>query len=384
MYPDQSSIIAIDFIGELLMLTMLVCNVWRLRSRAREDRLLRMMVVCTMVGCLMDQVWFSSIDIDGTVIAAPILISNTLLYVAEMVTCYCWALFINIHMRGSVSKLTRIILSVPIAVSLALLLANLFTPLLFHVDDKSVYYRLPLSALLICFAYSYFVYALGLYIRLRQRSGGLRLFPGWALMFPVVLGGTVQLIYPGAPTFWASVCVGIAGTITSLQNEDIYRDRLSRLYNRAFLEYVCSGKLKRASTEMTGVMIDLNGFKTINDKLGHNVGDQALVNAAHIIRDSVGDIGIATRYAGDEFVVLLNTTDDAVVNQTMDEMRRRFQSFNSTGTHPYELSASMGQFKMVPGKQSVEEFIANIDRAMYGDKKRYYEEHPEADRRASR
>ena len=202
-------------------------------------------------------------------------------------------------------------------------------------------------------------------------------------MFPVAVGGSIQVLFPTAPVFWASVCVGIAGTVASLQNEDIYRDRLTGIYNRAFLEYISTQKLSTADSKLTGIMIDLNGFKSINDNFGHNVGDQALVNAAHIIRDSVGDIGLATRYAGDEFVVLLNTLDDSVVKGTMNEMRNRFQSFSLSGSHPYRLSASMGQFQMIPGKQSVEEFIADIDRAMYEDKRRYYKEHPEASRRAS-
>lgn len=203
-------------------------------------------------------------------------------------------------------------------------------------------------------------------------------------MLPVAIGGSVQLLFPSSPIFWTSMGVGITGTIVSLQNEDIYHDRLTGLFNRAFLEYISSQKLKTADAKMTGIMIDLNEFKTINDRFGHNVGDQAIINAAHIIRDSVGDIGLAARYAGDEFVVLLNTGDRTVADQTMNEIRQRLVSFSSNGMHQYSLSASMGQFQMEPCRQSLEQFIANIDRAMYEDKKRYYEEHPEADRRASR
>lgn len=203
-------------------------------------------------------------------------------------------------------------------------------------------------------------------------------------MLPVAIGGSVQLLFPSSPIFWTSMGVGITGTIVSLQNEDIYHDRLTGLFNRAFLEYISSQKLKTADAKMTGIMIDLNEFKTINDRFGHNVGDQAIINAAHIIRDSVGDIGLAARYAGDEFVVLLNTGDRTVADQTMNEIRQRLVSFSSNSMHQYSLSASMGQFQMEPCRQSLEQFIANIDRAMYEDKKRYYEEHPEADRRASR
>lgn len=385
MSPDIFTLYAIDFIGELLMVTMLICSAWRLKNHGRDDRLLRIMMACTLAGCLMDQLWASSIGITGTAIPALIVISNTGQYAVEMIACYCWALFINIHMRGSISRFAHSLLLIPAILGLVLLLANLFTPILFNVDDSGIYHRLPLTSFIVIIAYSYFIYSICLYIHLRRLSGGLqRLFPGWALMLPVAIGGSVQLLFPSSPIFWTSMGVGITGTIVSLQNEDIYHDRLTGLFNRAFLEYISSQKLKTADAKMTGIMIDLNEFKTINDRFGHNVGDQAIINAAHIIRDSVGDIGLAARYAGDEFVVLLNTGDRTVADQTMNEIRQRLVSFSSNSMHQYSLSASMGQFQMEPCRQSLEQFIANIDRAMYEDKKRYYEEHPEADRRASR
>ena len=191
-------------------------------------------------------------------------------------------------------------------------------------------------------------------------------------------------MFPSVPLFWPTVSIGIAGSVASLQNEDIYRDRLTGAYNRAFLQYVCSGEIRKSRVEMTGIMIDINGFKQINDKLGHNVGDQALSDAAHIMRKAVGDIGITIRYAGDEFVVLLNTHDERTVQREMDQIRQSFDEFNDTGIRPYQLSVSMGQYPLIPGDQSIEKFIAAIDHAMYEDKKRYHEQHPEADRRTGR
>lgn len=363
------------------MVTILICNVWRLRGHTHEDWLLRTMIVSVMLGCLMDSASFTFDGVPGTAALVLGLISNTYIYGAEIVTCSCWAIFIHLHMRGSVSRTWLVALVVPVAICFGLLAINLFHPVLFHFDDAGIYSRLPGSVIVFFFSYSYFLYALALYIRLRRRGGSLRLFPGWALMFPVVVGGSVQFAFPQLPLFWAAVSIGIAATITSLQNEDIYRDRLTGLYNRAFLDYISSGKLKHASAEMAGIMIDLNGFKQINDRLGHTVGDDALVDAAHIVRHAVGDIGMTARYAGDEFVVLLNTRSEAVAEQTMDSIRHGFQAFDATSGKPYQLSAAMGEYPLEPGHQTVEEFIAAIDRAMYEDKKRYYEAHPEASRR---
>ncbi len=82
--------------------------------------------------------------------------------------------------------------------------------------------------------------------------------------------------------------------------------------------------------------------------------------------------------------MLLNTRNEAVVRRTMDEIRDSFRRFDEDGKRPYRLSASLGQRPLEPGRQSMEEFISSIDSAMYEDKRRYYDEHPEASRRGVR
>lgn len=381
MSTSMTTVYAVDCLGELLMVTMLVCNVWRLRGRTDEDRLLRVLVACVMIGCLADSLSFSFDGHPGALARAFVVGSNTVLHADGVAGCFSWALFIHIHMRGSVSRRSLYALIAPALAWLAILLANLFVPLVFSVDGANVYSRQPLSMMLLVLSYGYFTYGLALYVHMRHKGGSLRFYPGWTLLIPVAMGGSVQFVIPSMPLFWPSMSVGIAGTIASLQNEDIYRDRLTGLYNRAFLEYVSSGKMKKATAEMTGLMIDLNIFKSINDQFSHAVGDRALAQAAHLVRKAVGDIGMTVRYAGDEFVVVLNTCDQAEVDRTVEAIRREFRVFNESGGEPYKLSASIGQYLFVPGKQSMAQFVAAVDHAMYKDKRRYYEDHPEADRR---
>ena len=371
---------AIDFLGVLLMAMMATCNEPRLRSRTEEARLLRVLVVCTVIGGVLDAVATACDGVLDAGAAALLVFSETTLHSAEMVTCFCWSAFLHLHMHGAVSRRVGLLLAAPAAFCIAVFVANLFVPLAFYLDDANMYTRLPLSLCWVIVSYGYLVYALVYYVRMRTK-GGLRFFPGWSLMIPVAVGGTAQVLVPWLPLFWPTLSIGVAATLSSLQTEDVYRDQLTRLYNRAFLEYVSSGRMKQAADKMTGIMVDLNGFKAINDRFGHMVGDQAIVDAAHILRAAAGDAGVAVRYAGDEFVVLLNTRDKTVVEQVMTDIRHGFQEFNERAERPYQLSLSMGCYLLDPGEKSVDEFIAALDRALYEDKRRYYEEHPEADRR---
>lgn len=80
---------------------------------------------------------------------------------------------------------------------------------------------------------------------------------------------------------------------------------------------------KRKDTWVCGIMIDLNGFKAINDTYGHAEGDTALILAAGLLKNAFGEYGVVTRYAGDEFVVILNTADEQLVQSLIARGQRR-------------------------------------------------------------
>ena len=104
----------------------------------------------------------------------------------------------------------------------------------------------------------------------------------------------------------------LSGRELSALRVNAITDPLTGLYNRRFLYDHLQREMSRA--ERTGgvvslMMMDLQGFKTINDRLGHPVGDTVLVKTAKVIRDSLRAVDAGCRYGGDEFVAVLpNTT----------------------------------------------------------------------------
>jgi len=86
------------------------------------------------------------------------------------------------------------------------------------------------------------------------------------------------------------------------------QDYLTRLYNRRYFESTLLKKI--ATSTETGaclslIMIDIDNFKLINDQFGHAAGDHVLICMANILREQVGEDHLIARYAGDEFLVLL-------------------------------------------------------------------------------
>jgi diguanylate cyclase (GGDEF)-like protein len=98
----------------------------------------------------------------------------------------------------------------------------------------------------------------------------------------------------------------------ALQNAKLHHqattDPLTQLANRAFFEQQFTEELKRAHDEGTALailMVDIDKFKSINDRYGHTVGDDVLKEVAKRIRDAIRRDDVAGRYGGEEFVILL-------------------------------------------------------------------------------
>jgi diguanylate cyclase (GGDEF)-like protein len=94
------------------------------------------------------------------------------------------------------------------------------------------------------------------------------------------------------------------------------QDTLTGLLNRAGLEDVVAHRANTTTTGATLFYIDLDGFKTINDTLGHAAGDQLLVEVSKLMRQATPAMGVVARVGGDEFIILADEMDPATARQT--------------------------------------------------------------------
>ena len=106
----------------------------------------------------------------------------------------------------------------------------------------------------------------------------------------------------------------------------IFVDELTGLYNRRFMRQYLRDRLARLAqqgTPLAVIMLDVDGFKQINDTCGHLDGDSVLKVLAQLIRDAIPQGGYAIRFAGDEFFVFLEGVDGAAGMRVAEQIRER-------------------------------------------------------------
>ncbi|MDZ7779566.1 MAG: diguanylate cyclase response regulator [Gemmatimonadota bacterium] len=149
-------------------------------------------------------------------------------------------------------------------------------------------------------------------------------------------------------------------------------DDLTGLYNRRGFTDLGEQYLKLARRSGRGVSmvyVDLDRFKTINDSLGHHVGDRALAKVADILRATFRKSDIIARLGGDEFGVLALEASDESSESLVERLRESVAEFNQTSPDPYQLAVSIGMARQEdePGVR-LEDLVAEADSAMYREK----------------
>jgi diguanylate cyclase (GGDEF)-like protein len=144
------------------------------------------------------------------------------------------------------------------------------------------------------------------------------------------------------------------------------RDQLTGLYNRHFLYQLFDEKISLdAAAKGTLMFLDLDGFKEVNDKYGHELGDIVLKEVAHRIQKCLPENGFGVRLGGDEFVLLLpQISDKNEIEQKAREILDIMSSWHIYEQH-LSLSTSIGITLYPDDDKKIRTLLKYADTAMY-------------------
>lgn len=366
------SVLTANFLSLMLLCTLYFSNKQRMSNEKDMRIVLNMMIITAISNVAECCVYYLNNSL-GILYKIILLLSGSWLFLGNVLIGYTWAHFLMTHMNIPFTKNRKIIYRTIGIIACLLLIINIFYPIVFN-NNNGTYKRGPAYSVFLLFAILYIIDSLYLYFKCRKKVGTLKLFPVQVFLIPIAIGVIVQALFMEIAITWPSIAIAISGVMTALKNETIFLDQLTGLYNRVYLEFLQKYSFNKKSSWISGIMIDLNGFKQVNDNYGHLEGDEALIIAANVLRKSFSEYGVVTRYAGDEFVVMLNTVDENLVKKLIKNAKKNFEEENNTNDKPYLLSASMGYAIADLKVETIYNFMNRIDHQMYQDKLEYYKE----------
>lgn len=150
-----------------------------------------------------------------------------------------------------------------------------------------------------------------------------------------------------------------------------FKDKLTNLYNRRFFDERMAEEWERAhryKRDLALIMIDIDHFKQINDQYGHQEGDRALKTVANLIFQSIRKNDIASRYGGEEMVVILPETRDITALKAAEKIRLNIE-LKAKAVLGFSLTISAGVAGKGETTTKSNDLIELADQALYYSKK---------------
>lgn len=371
----------------MIMCILVLVIVWRndtYRSRGpllMSQKVFRILVWVNIGAMICDVI---QVLCDGTAYRFSYLVENItifLYYVLHSLVGYIFTLYVDYELYPDNERFKKRLLyySAPAVVTEIMTILSFWNGWFFMIDENNSYVRGPLFYVPIAVGLGYTFYILYLLTKYKKENmldsdaqGELykRLF-----VLPILpcLGAVLQALIPGSVWTFPTTTLAILINYTIVQNGYMARDHLTGLYNRSQLENFMNYQLKnlKKGNYFFLILIDMDKFKEINDTFGHVVGDDALINAARLLRGSCKrKADYVARLGGDEFVIIGQCEDVAAVDMIIARMHNVFDKFNKVSRKPYNIQFSAGYITYDGSSHAtLDMLISEADHKMYKIKK---------------
>ena len=358
---------------------MQLCRFMARRYAQTDDRVLTVFVYIGLACTVFELFSFLVDGQPNEFLRAGNILCNTSIYGGTATISVLWVWYVELSLNKDVKKMKPLFFPLFIiwVILIVALVVNIFVPFLFTIDEANVYHREPLGYIYYVFLIASFVISIVEYIRFRVNHGDSRFFPIWMFLVPVIAACIVQAVFYGIACAWLGCAVGLIAIYLNIQSKRSLVDSLTGLYNRAYIEHHLVVARSNSLYVYSGIMLDVDYFKEINDTHGHSIGDRALIDAANMLLSVADRHASVFRFAGDEFIMLVKVPSsrkeelEQITKYIEDKIRIKAANFNAISDKPYKIIFSLGHAFFDPNEEE-DAFFRKMDLAMYKEKQLHH------------
>lgn len=373
---DIGEILIVNVAGVLILFILLLFRRGNKETKHISDRLFDAMIWITTGALVMETLTFLLDGKPGMTVRVLLYLINGYLFLAAFAVGMLWVLYVDHHIYHSIKHMRKLFsfVAVPFLLIAVLVVFDLFgAGNLFSITEENVYVRGRLMALSYIILFYDYAASIVLAVVAVKRRGHVKFFPIHYFVLPCVVGTIAQGMYYGLSVGWFCVSLAFMFSQMQLQNLNAFMDDLSGLYNRKYYSYFISKLEKsRKNKTVSGIMLDVNHFKNINDKYGHTTGDDAIRSIGMILSEVTTESNMVFRLAGDEFVIISVGIQEPETVQLIDSIHRQVELFNSSSGKPYKLYLAAGYSLCETDNLNSDDFLHQMDMKMYEAKAAYY------------
>lgn len=303
-----------------------------------------------------------------------VVLSDSLIIILMAATIYCWLGFVMAYEQvpHRNRKINRFAVIFPFLVStVALILNYLIAPQVLISEELDT---LPAYNVYLVTVPWIYMAAILFYTIRKAREEESRaekrkhLFIGFFPLLAIAGGVTEMLFFPDIPLYcFSAMILMLLFYIQSIQLR-ISMDPLTQLNNRGQLtRYISQRSNLLPEGRLTAVvMMDIDGFKSINDQYGHAEGDKALILISDALRRAVNSHSMPSflgRYGGDEFILIIHPVTREETARLIREIHSEVEQ--ADGETPYPLTISVGCDELEDGRDTIQNCIRRADRKLY-------------------
>ena len=297
-------------------------------------------------------------------------------YLSNLLVPITWLIYIDIKIFRSPKRLQKLgYYSLFLILGILILSVNLKSGWIYTITEENVY-RTNFNGVTVFTFYLFFIILAPVFLILRSKKKIDRdIFMAVILFTGIPFSGAVlQIITRSTLLVWNSVALAVVSVYIFLELSSLTCDTLTGLTNRKQIEewlLFRTSMSRKDRDKFTLIMIDLDEFKQINDSFGHEAGDQALIHFAHILRSSVKSRDQVARFAGDEFLIALDSASQKTAELVIARIKKKLSRFNRKGITPYTIVCSCGYAVYSSGRfDNYSMAVKEADDKMYEEKRK--------------